>query len=47
MSISDHSLLDALINDINIDVKVALNSLARPDYASYATDDIFFKRESV
>jgi len=29
---------DALVDDINFDVKVALNSLARPGYASYASD---------
>lgn len=29
---------DALVDDINFDVKVALNSLARPGYAAYASD---------
>jgi len=29
---------EALIDDINFDVKVALNSLARPGYASFAHD---------
>lgn len=30
--------LDALVQDIQTDVKVALNSLARPEYAKLALD---------
>ncbi|CDO54683.1 hypothetical protein DV451_001569 [Geotrichum candidum] len=38
----DYVSVEALINDINFDIKVALNSLARPDYAKLK-DDAFFK----
>lgn len=34
-------MAEALIDDINTDVKVALNSLARPDYAVLANDPFF------
>lgn len=35
------SRTEALIDDINVDVKVALNSLAREGYAKYASDPFF------
>ncbi|CAB4396893.1 riboflavin kinase [Rhizophagus irregularis] len=37
----DYSSLDALINDINIDIQVANNSLARPAYTEYKKDQLF------
>lgn len=37
---------EALIADINTDKKVALNSLARPAYAAFATSDFFTADES-
>lgn len=35
---------EALIDDIQTDVKVALNSLARPKYAKFAHDEFFLKQ---
>ncbi|KAG0229566.1 riboflavin kinase [Actinomortierella wolfii] len=37
----DYTTLDALIQDINIDIEVAQNSLARPVYAAYKNDPLF------
>ncbi|WWC88141.1 uncharacterized protein L201_003046 [Kwoniella dendrophila CBS 6074] len=39
----DYVSKEALIEDIQTDVKVALNSLARPDYARYAEDPFLTK----
>jgi riboflavin kinase len=39
----DYVSVEALIDDINFDIKVALNSLARPDYAKLKCD-AFFKQ---
>lgn len=36
--------LEALISDINTDVKVALNSLARPEWAKYSTHPFLIGR---
>lgn len=35
---------EALISDINTDVKVALNSLARPEWAKYSTHPFLIGR---
>lgn len=37
----DYVSVEALIEDINFDIGVALNSLARPEYAKYKNDDFF------
>lgn len=37
----DYVSVEALINDINFDIKVALNSLERPEYAKLKTDPFF------
>ncbi|KAG0084492.1 riboflavin kinase [Podila epicladia] len=37
----DYTTLEALIEDINIDIEVAHRSLERPDYAAYKDDPIF------
>ncbi|ORY28599.1 riboflavin kinase-domain-containing protein [Naematelia encephala] len=36
---------EALIDDINFDVKVALNCLAREGYATFSTDPFLFRRK--
>lgn len=33
--------LEALVDDINFDIKVALKSLERPAYAEYRKDEFF------
>jgi hypothetical protein len=38
------STLEALISDINTDVKVALNSLARPEWAKFSTHPFLIGR---
>lgn len=37
----DYVSVEALINDINFDIQVALNSLERPEYAKYKNDEFF------
>ncbi|KAF9163851.1 riboflavin kinase [Actinomortierella ambigua] len=37
----DYTTLEALIQDINIDIEVAHNSLARPVYAAFQNDPLF------
>lgn len=37
----DYTTLEALIEDINIDIEVAHRSLERPDYAAFKYDPIF------
>ncbi|KAF9978929.1 riboflavin kinase [Actinomortierella ambigua] len=37
----DYTTLEALIQDINIDIEVAHNSLARPEYAAFQNDPLF------
>ncbi|KAF9174087.1 riboflavin kinase [Mortierella sp. AD011] len=39
----DYTTLEALIEDINIDIEVAHRSLERPDYAAYKEDPIFLQ----
>ncbi|KAF9933172.1 riboflavin kinase [Linnemannia zychae] len=39
----DYTTLEALIEDINIDIEVALRSLERPAYAAYKEDPIFLQ----
>ncbi|KAF9354032.1 riboflavin kinase [Mortierella sp. AD094] len=39
----DYTTLEALIEDINIDIEVAHRSLERPDYAAYKEDAIFLQ----
>ncbi|KAF9438889.1 riboflavin kinase [Entomortierella beljakovae] len=39
----DYTTLDALIQDINIDIEVAHRSLERPDYAAFKEDPIFLQ----
>ncbi|WWD18178.1 hypothetical protein CI109_102627 [Kwoniella shandongensis] len=39
----DYVSKDALVEDIKTDVKVALNCLARPEYAKYAHDDFLVR----
>ena len=37
------TFVEALIDDINTDVKVALSSLARPQYAAFADDEFLLR----
>ncbi|KAG0056452.1 riboflavin kinase [Gryganskiella cystojenkinii] len=39
----DYTTLAALIEDINIDIEVAHNSLERPEYASFKEDPLFLQ----
>ncbi|KAG0307528.1 riboflavin kinase [Dissophora globulifera] len=39
----DYTTLEALIEDINIDIEVAHRSLERPDYASFKGDPLFLQ----
>ncbi|KAF9114357.1 riboflavin kinase [Mortierella sp. AM989] len=39
----DYTTLEALIEDINIDIDVAHRSLERPDYAAYKEDALFLQ----
>ncbi|KAF9132383.1 riboflavin kinase [Mortierella sp. 14UC] len=39
----DYTTLEALIEDINIDIEVALRSLERPDYAAFKEDLLFLQ----
>lgn len=37
------NLIEALIEDINIDIEVAHRSLERPDYAAFKEDPLFLQ----
>lgn len=37
------NLIEALIEDINIDIEVAYRSLERPDYAAFKEDPLFLQ----
>ncbi|KAK3830768.1 MAG: riboflavin kinase [Linnemannia elongata] len=39
----DYTTLEALIEDINIDIEVAHRSLERPDYAAFKEDPLFLQ----
>ncbi|KAF8935465.1 riboflavin kinase [Haplosporangium gracile] len=39
----DYTTLEALIEDINIDIEVAHRSLERPDYAAFKEDPLFLR----
>jgi len=42
----DYVSKDALVKDINTDVQVALNSLARPGYAAYSGDEFLLGNQA-